>query len=345
MRLNFITFNSIIHGNLMPWLEENQDPEKFRLILRNLATWKPKNSGEFLSFLAAVFMDMGISPGQELIDEWGFFVITPWHPLTPGIISPFLQLPDNNPKLTFYTNLIAHSMEVLFTLITIQIAESESETLQKHRVMGYMKGLSMMISSSGEIQPTGLVDQAIMSRLLAASSMLFAEAWNRFNNFIEPSMLSINITDIRNIFVGTMHEDENTRALFKTLAEKYFADFIQTPVLSALAAQKQTDSLQSEPDVDRIDNKIIMDVVAKTREDITALKEALAGASQKKKEQQPIEEDRRIGSAEVCAMLNISKSTLMSHRDKGHYSFTKIGSRYYYSFNEINGKLKYQKTN
>jgi hypothetical protein len=343
MELRFMTFNSIIHGNLMPWLEENQDPEKFRLILRNLAAYKPKNSAEFIGYLAGVYTDMGISPGQDLIDEWGFLVITPWHPLTPGIIDPFLQLQDNNPRLTFYTQLIAHSMAVLFTLITIHIAESENETLQKHRVMGYMKGLSMMISSAWEIQPAGLVDQAIISRLLAGSSMLFAEVWNRFNKFIEPLMLRVNKTDIRNIFAGSSHEDENTRALYAALEEKYFPVSVQSSAISHSEAQNQSDTDKTIPDTDQIDNKIIMDEVAKTREDITALKEALAGANQKKKELQQEAEDRRIGSAEVCKLLNISKSTLKAHRDKGLYSYTNVGSRYYYSFNEINGKLKYKR--
>lgn len=343
MELKYITFNSILHGNLMPWLEENQDPEKFRLILRNLATWKPKNSGEFFGFLADVFMDMRINPGQELIDEWGILVFIPWHPLSQGIINPFLQLPDHNPKLTFYTSLIAHSMAALFTLITIQIAESESETQQKYRIMGYMKGLSMMISSTGEIHPAGVVDQAIISRLLAASSILFAEAWNRFNEFIEPSMLLINKTAIRSIFVDTNHEEENTSALFNTLAEKYFPLSVRSSAISQREALKQTDASQSTPDIHQIDNKIIMDEVAKTREDIMALKEALAGVSQKKKELQPIAEDRKIGSAEVCKLLNISKSTLMEHRKKKIYSCIKIGSRYYYSAREIDEILKLKK--
>ena len=48
MELRFVTFNSIINDNLMPWLAENQDPEKFRHILRKMAPVQPEAAGPFL---------------------------------------------------------------------------------------------------------------------------------------------------------------------------------------------------------------------------------------------------------------------------------------------------------
>lgn len=346
MGLMFINFSGIIQGNLMPWLDENQDPEKFRIILRKLAKVKPMNSSIFFGALATTFMDMGINPGQKLIDEWGILTETPWHPETPDIIEPFLQLSDNNPKLVFYNKLIAHSMAALFSMITIQITEDRSETLVKHRVMGYMKGLSMMISHVDAVQATAADDRTIISRLLAGLAILFAEAWNRFAGSFEPSMLRISKADISNILSRTDHDEENTRGFFNTLAERYFpVHSIQSDLTSGLTVgeiQNRMPMHQNELAADQIDYKFIIEEVGKTREEIATMKEALTGEN-RRMELHPEKEDLRIGSTEVCVALNISKSTLKAHRDKGLYTYTKIGSRYYYSSREIEELLKLKK--
>jgi hypothetical protein len=346
MELRFVTFNSIILGNLMPWLDENQDLEKFMLILRRLSTVKNGQAGQFFETLPKVFSEMGINAGEKLTAEWELFAKITDHPNTPGIINPFLLLPDDNPKLLFYTSLITQNLTACFALFANSIAETNSVDLQKHRVMSSMKMICDLIIRTRELHPAGEADQAIIKRLLAGLAVLFLETSKRFPDLIEPSMLRISKSDIRSILMKTVNSDENTRALFTELSGRYFPVSGEQPkiVTSAFEGEehKHPQENKSEADLEQSVIKTVLEEVEKTRVEISAMKQALAEAGKKRQPGTEIE-DRRIGAAEACAILNISKSTLKAHRDNGDYSFTRIGSRYYYSLNEINGKMKMKK--
>ena len=75
------------------------------------------------------------------------------------------------------------------------------------------------------------------------------------------------------------------------------------------------------------------------QQELSGLKEAVTNAVNKK-DSLPSETDKRIGSAEVCRLLHISKSTLKAYREKKVFSYVKIGSRYNYSAKEINDLMK-----
>ena len=327
----------------MPWLDENQEMEKFRIILRKMAPLQSGDTGLFFVHLPIALKDMGVNPGQKLIDEWEMFSKIPWHPLTPGFISPFIHPADTNSKLIFYTHLIAHSMAAIFSLILIHITESMNETLQKHRIMTFMKGLSVMVNSAGAMHPAAEVDAIIIKRLLAGSAMLLTEAWNRFPDFFEPSALRINKSDIRNLFVGTPCNDENTLAMYSILADRYFPVIHTKPANAPDScnekAPKDITPSQNENENQQVDFNDVLGEITKTWEEISSMKRDLMGIT-KKKEILPQPEDQLIGSAEVCKRLHISKSTLKVHRDQKLYSYTKIGSRFLYSSIEINKILE-----
>lgn len=347
MGVRFLTFTSMMHDNLMPWLEENQDVEKFRLILRKVALLQAGGTSPFIFVLPAALRELGIYSWQNLADEWELFSKIPMHPDTAGTVSPFRQLAGDNPKIVFYTLLIAHCLEALFSGIILNISESRSENVRMHRVINTMKALSEMIITARILMPSEESDRVIINRLLAGLIVLFTETGHRFPGSVEPSLLRVNKTDTQKLLLETINNDENTRNLFSILAQRYFP---VTAVPDTLPASLSSPELQnrkpvpkSDLTVDQIDNKTIIEEVENTRAEIAMLKKAITGATTKNMEPQPETGDRRIGSAEVCTMLNISKSTLKAQRDRGHYSFTKIGSRYYYSLQEISQALKLKK--
>jgi hypothetical protein len=332
----------------MPWLEENQDLEKFRIIVRKLSSIQSTETCQYFGALTAAFREMGISVRQNLIGEWKIFSNITVPPGTQNVFSPFMQLSDADPKLQFYTSLITHNLAASFSQIIGNIGENKSETLQKHRVMNVMKILSDLLISARSLHPASEIDCAIVNRLLAGLAVLFIETRDRFRVVVAPALLRINDADIRNILQSTVNTNQNTRNLFSTFSDRYFPVTVNQPVSPSPVVpgelQKQTLLLQKEPATRQTNDSDLLREVVKMQEDLSGVMKDVARIAGKKPGANETG-DQRIGSAEVCARLNISKSTLKEHRENGKYSFTKIGSRYYYSFNEINEiqKLKKEK--
>lgn len=343
MELRFITFNSIIYHNLMPWLSENQDHEKFRLMLRKLSSVKPRASGPFFTALPAALGDMGIHSEKKLTDEWLLLSKTKECPEIKAIRS-FLQLPDDNPKLIFYTSLIAHTVIACISFLTDSMDEGQTPELRKHRIINFMKAGSDMIIKTRALNPTEDDDRIIIIRLLAGLAVLYAETLERYPEAIEPTILKISKAGIKNILHSTNNMDENTRALYIELAGRYFPIAGEQPLIQppSVSGKESIRTITSMAGTDQYTDTELLEEMLKMQEEISGFKADL-NEGVKKKTPLPEPEDKRIGSAEVCSLLGISKSTLMEHRKKNLYKFTKIGSRYYYSYNEIKEKLKFKK--
>ena len=345
MELRFITFNSIIHKNLMPWLTENQDEEKFRLLLRKI---NHKDAAVFAPFFIALpdaFNQIGIDTGPRLRDEWTSFsqILTP---VGLQVIQPFLNLGDTDPKLVFYTSLIANTTAASVSHTVNLMAENKTDTLRKHRITDLMKAISDLIFSARNFNPGNNTDRVIMSRLLAGLAIVYNEIMMRFPDSVEPSVLKISKTDIRNIVQTTSHKDKVTRLLFHTISDRYYPITIKQQAFPVVAAPEQdqnhsipgfaSTNLYPDADLDMLRE------MANLQEEISGIKAAVIVAL-KKKVSLPQEPDSRIGSAEVCRLLHISKSTLKTYREKKLFSSNKIGSRYNYSLNEINELLTLRK--
>lgn len=339
MELRFITFNSIIHDNLMPWLAANQDPEKFRLILRKMATVIDRAAGPFFGALPTILSDIGINPGQQLTGEWEMLSKTPVHPGMQEIVSPFLQLSDDDPKVLFYTALIAQNMAAGFSHIAESLTIVQSDNLRKHRIMRLMKSLAEIIIHTRPLKPVATADRAIIVRLLVGLSVLFIETIKHFPDAFEPHMLRVSLADIRNILLKTAHSDENTQALFGIYAARYFP-VVSKPVTHPSSSNGEEQLSPVLPyagaaNPQNTDAQLLMEIV-KTQEEYKAIvKDVIMLVNKKENHPKPKNEDRQIGSAEACKLLHISKSTLKEHRDKKLYAYTKIGSRYYYSARQI----------
>ena len=348
INLRFITLNSIIHDNLMPWLEENKDQEKFRLILRKMSPMHNGEHGSFFHALISAFSGMGIRSGRILTDEFNLLSQVYVTPEIKDSSSPFNNLDDDNPKIIFYTSLISHSVPAYLSYLQNAVTADQSTSLRKHSMMGVMKTISDMIIQTRALSPAGSADRIIINRLLAGLTVLFSETVKLYPHEYEPLMLRISNADIRNFITGTENDDKNNGTLFSLLAAKYFPLKDSNPAtpLPALPAEQQKGTLlqQNEPSCQQNPDEDILNEVAQIKEDLSGLVNAVKGAI-KKKEVQPDTDDRLIGSSEVCKLLHISKSTLKAHRDKKLYSFTKIGSRYLYSAKEINEILRLNKGN
>jgi len=329
----------------MPWLSENRDEEKFRLLLWEIHQFKLNACAPFFIALPYAFNAIGITPGQKLTDEWHAFT----HILT-GIgkqsVQPFLNLEDAGPRLIFYSELIAETTAATLSLIADLMGEDQSIVLQKHRIIGFMKTISDLIFSARALCPDKIDDRIIINRLLAGLAILYAEIMMHYPTLVEPLLLKVSKTEVRNILKTTSHPDENTGLLYHALSERYYPRSFETPALTPAAEplQEQDNAFASpvaagthpETDID------IVKEVLSIQEELSGLKQAVTVAINKK-DSLPATPDKMIGSAEVCRLLHISKSTLKAHREKKIFRYYKIGSRYYYSAMEINDLMKLRK--
>jgi hypothetical protein len=348
MQINprFITFNSIIHENLMPWLKDNQDQEKFRLLLRKMAPIQNGESGSFFRALNSAFREMGIRAGHKLTEELNMLSQIHVTPEIEDISGTFIQTDDTCPKIIFYTSLIKHSLSAYLSQIQNTVSVNHSASFRRHGIMGLMKTISDMIIHTQSLNSESSTDRIIINRLLAGLTVLFSETKKLFPHDYDPVFIRVSNADIKIILTTTVNEDNNTETLFSSLAEKYFLMSEMKPdtAITTLPAedQKRTVLQQNEPVSQQNPDALIFNEVLQMQEILSGLKKDVSGIKEKRKNQ-PDTNDRRIGSAEVCMLLHISKSTLQAHREKGLYSFTKIGSRYLYSAKEINEILRLNK--
>jgi hypothetical protein len=330
----------------MPWLKENEDQEKFRLILRKMAVIQNGESGSYFRSLNATFKEMGIQAGYKLTEELNMLSQIHVAPEMEDIIGPFILTDDNSPKIIFYTSLITHSLKAYLSQIQNALTINNSSSFRKHGIMGVMKTISDMIIQTLSLNPDGSTDRIIINRLLAGLAVLFSETVKLFPDDYEPLMLKVSNTDVKNILTSTFNEDNNTGTLFSSLAGKYFRVPERNPEISITTnpaedqkrnVMQQNDTVsQQNPDADLL--KEVVNMQDELSGMIKGMNEIVI-----KKSTQPETTDKRIGSAEVCELLHISKSTLQAHRDKGLYNYTKIGSRYFYSLKEINEILRLNK--
>jgi len=345
MEIRFITFNSIIHNNLMPWLSENQDEDKFRLLLWKINQLRINASMPFLIALPYAFKEAGITPGQKLTDEWHSFTRISSGPGRKAI-QPFLNLEDISPRVCFYSELIVETTAATLALIANLMGEDQSIVLQKHRIMGFMKTISDLIFSARALCPDKIDDGIIINRLLAGLAILYAEIMMHYPTLVEPLLLKVSKSEVRNILKTTSHPDENTRLLYHALYDWYFPQNTPPQSLPPAAEPLQEQDhataspvaagTQPETDID------IVKEVLSIQEELSGLKQAVTVAINKK-DSLPAAPNKMIGSAEVCRLLHISKSTLKAQREKKVFSYAKIGSRYYYSAKEINDLMKLRK--
>ena len=348
MQINprFITFNSIIHDNLMPWLKDNQDQEKFRLLLRKMAPIQNGESGSFFHALNSAFREMGIRAGHKLTEELNMLAQIQVAPEIVDITGTFIQTDDTNPKIIFYTSLTIHSLSASLSQIQKAVTINQSTSFRKHGIIGLMKTISDMIIQTQSLNPESSTDRIIINRLLAGLAVLFSETKKLFPHDYDPVFIRVSNADIKNILTSTVNEDKNTGTLFSSLAEKYFPLSVMKPDTSITTLptedQKRTVLQHNEPVTEQNPDTELLKEATKIKDELTNLKMNLSGIIEKQKNQ-PDTNDRHIGSAEVCELLHISKSTLQAHRQKGLYAFTKIGSRYLYSAKEINEILRLNK--
>ena len=330
----------------MPWLEENKDPEKFRLIHRKMSPMQNGEHGSFFHALISAFSGMGIRSGRKLTDELNLLSQVYVTPEIKDISSPFNYLDDDNPKIIFYTSLISHSVPAFLSYIQNAVTADQSPSLRKHSMMGVMKTISDMIIQTRALNPADFADRIIINRLLAGLAVQYSETLQLFPHEYEPLMLRISNADIRNIITGTVNDDKNTGTLFSLLAAKYFPLTGSNPeiTLPTTPAEEQKRILLQQNEhagQQNSDSDLLKDVL-QIQGELSGLVKVVEGVLMKP-EVQPDTDDRPIGSAEVCRLLNISKSTLKAHRDKKLYSFSKIGSRYRYSAKEISEILQMNK--
>jgi hypothetical protein len=304
-------------------------------------------SGSFFRSLNSAFREMGIRAGHKLTEELKMLTQIHVAPEIVDITSTFIQTDDTNPKIIFYTSLITHSLSASLSQIQKVVIINQSTSFRKHGIFGLMKTISDMITQTLSLNPESSTDRIIINRLLAGLTILFSETVKLFPHDYDPVFIRVCNADIKNILTCTVNEDKNTETLFSSLAEKYFPMSERKPEISVTTLpaedQKRTVLQHNEPVSQQNPDAFIFNEVMQMQEILSGLKKDVSGIKEKQKIQ-PDTNDRRIGSAEVCELLHISKSTLQAHRQKGLYSFTKIGSRYLYSAKEINEILRLNKS-
>ncbi len=335
MGFGFVTFESILSDSLMPWLEENRDEKKFRLLLQHLH--QPPDAATYFAQLIIAFHELDIHLKGNLLLEWKELSEVKSLKHYPDTVQPFLSYLSNQPRLNFYYLLTGNALKSYLAVIQNNMEQIQEVMLKKHYCMQVMKAISERMTQLIALRINDKDDRSIVLRALVALALLFTITAGQYGNFIEPAFLRIQEADLKNIYKSTIEVDESTQQLITALKHHYLPPEALTEKIPENKYPTKNSLMRREEKEHGLTEKYLIEMLMSMAGEIKQLKNISLALSQlREKKEQP---DQKIGSGEVCKLLHISKGTLKNYRDKKIISFTKFGAKYLYSSKEIEGML------
>jgi excisionase family DNA binding protein len=343
----FITFNSIIYDELMPWLPENADPEKFRQLMRISGLINIAKINLFFNCIPLAFSEMGITNKGILLKEWESFSELPVNGQQDDFFS-LLLAEKENPRVDFYFLLTAVGTASYWALISTEVKRSCSKQYRKYFVMNTIKTLGDMIRFC---RPPATADRdsfRITDRVKIALILLYLELWAREKAVIDIAKLPLTRGELKEMIMNIKKADPSSEPLIQIIAQRYLSDTnnmggtkplpeTATGVISNAPSSPPASQPGSEQDSLNQDGfSQLMGIWGAGNIRMESIQDQEVNDEKKSQE----DNNGRVGCYEACKLLGVSKNTLMMMRRRKEIGFTMIGKRYQYSSSEIDNIVK-----
>jgi len=326
MNTGLTTFDEILNNSLMPWLSENSDPDKFKILLKKIKAAEIKDHWKFFGSLQQAMIEMGIPINDNLNSEWK--VLSNYTPEQDNIFYPncFIEMEDSDPKTAFYSLLIGFSLSALFSWIDKLIHENESETFRKYLIMKTLKKVEiLLLQNQPAFQPND-INYSIISRLKIGLAATHIEISKRYAAHVDFTMLRLKKDNLPGFFDLPEETDEQTKKLSQQFRKKY-AGFQKEDEAVQSATQQTIIECSNTVKVSENNAPAMalhpalhphLEIANDIAKDINDLKSILARYFKLMAEKKQSESEDRIGTTEVCQLLGRNKTTIKSYRDKGY---------------------------
>lgn len=352
MEIRFLTLESIISDGLMPWLTENNDQQKFKIILKQLHLAECSRPEQFFKQLPVIFGDVHFSLKAILKEEWKLFstLKTSGHPFF--VLNLFRPTTPETPKSAFYSLLIVMSINACSALFDDRMKNTESDSLSLYIVNKTINHCQDILERILKITNTDPDNVKIMTRLfigLQSFTMRVHEfSAETDDNGLQP-LVFCQVQDsviyraiAEELKTQIQHLSNDNHQDVKTITQG-FENAEQIHVLFKEFRQLIDNIYQIsvEKETRKNSDTFVANELLGMGEDIRQLKNTLSMITDRNKQNTINEQDDiLLKAAEVQKLLGISKGTLHAMRKKGQISATKIGSQHKYSRDEVHRLLK-----
>jgi len=345
MNTGLTTLTETICNSLMPWLTENSDPDKYKILNRLLLHKKIQNSSQFFKSLPEIMNSMGIPANNALSGEWEMFSDILVDRDVKTYFDTFICEGNKKNKIEFYLKLSGYAGMAFLQWIVIQITGNSSHTFRQYLLMKALRKIESLLQRDPMAPFAIEVDQQIIFGINTVLVVLYLEICNRYPEHIEPRSLKFSKSIIKNFLVVQSAMDESIKRIASVLMKKYFDDTIPTdektesPVSPESHGILAKNFLNPQPadlplPIELLPHLEISQEISKT---IIELKANLKLLTSKHKAQKKPELPVHIGTSETCTLLDLNKTTLKSYRDRGilSYSQPKFKGKIMYDKNEV----------
>jgi len=339
----------------MPWLAENNDQQKFKMILKQLHLSECSRPELYFKQLAVIFGDL--RPGLKAIlkEEWKMFstLKTNSHPFF--VLNFDRAATPETPKSAFYSLLIVMSINACSALFEDRMKNTESDSLSLYIVKKTINHCQDILERILKITNTDPENVKIMTRLFIGLQS--------FTMRVQEFSAETDATDLTP-FVYCEVQDS---VIYRSIAEELKAQISQLSNNKNLGDKTTTQGFENAEQIHVLFNEFrqligniyqisvekenrkttdtsIANELLEMGQDISDLKTTIAMIPKRNKQNTTTEQgDRLLKASEVLNLLGITKSTLHAMRKKGQIPATPIGSQYKYKESDIQRMLKTRK--
>lgn len=315
-----LSFHSIIHDEMMPWLPGNSDPEKFRMIMRRVGQVPDNNKEQYFSRLGAAMNDMGVVLKKEVSVEWSCFSKISFMPEFKDAFSiVFTHSPG--PRANFYFILMAFLTPAFLTALYKDYSKSRNIQYREYIIMKAMGSISALLKECRPPDESDQESRIIIERVRLVLGFIYLETAYREKGMIAWHKLPLRIAEVKEMIRETGKNNESNQALAEAILARFAAG---------------RNCIEEAGDKTKAPDR------GKEKDDKPGEVTGSAGGSEpeSRRESGPLtngekEEDVPLGVYDACKLLGVSRNTLNEMRRRGEIGSRQIGHRYKYSRNEI----------
>jgi len=208
-KLNFSIFNAILFGSLRPWISENQNQERFSLILMNGLRAKIPSVDAFFKELISATKEANIDLNDDNFIESSILAKDLSVPLSLDL-PPFI-----NKKREFYGSLIKNETLRIQATIDSIISSQTDDDIAYSEANSLLQQIEFLIRESVKVQETDDDNLYIINGIKYSLFRL-----NKYMKDTFPDLLSVNILSDSEIIYMLAPNSEEDNLIHNFLAKK-----------------------------------------------------------------------------------------------------------------------------
>lgn len=318
-------FHHLLYDSLMPWLPENSDPLRYRVLLTDLT----EDNHHYFRALLAAYKKRKIILPLLLKKEWELFSHIPLNQRATDIFRSLTPRRVSVTKIFFYYELNFYALlysESLFILLM----DKATDTFSRYLVNQWLKIIADLRQRIRQIYQTisQYDDTVILFFTDTALKVLEIEIQQLYEKYCPPVLLMQSFNELKPRTDALEQDETILHAVDEWFKDVYLTQFTGPNKLTKTTASLSSSQTESDHSWEALMKMQINAYRIRQQEEESAPPAA-------EKEPRTDTEDIVIGSSEVRKILGIGKTKLLQMCNSGDIPNFRIGRVYKFNKSEI----------